>query len=43
MLSFGFLAAGIIRVIREKGKLGPASRTWLLVAVIFAAVSGWLW
>jgi hypothetical protein len=28
---------------RNGFKLAPASRTWLLVAVIFFAVSGWLW
>jgi hypothetical protein len=33
--------AGALRVARD-GKLHPQSRTWLLIGVIFAAVSGWL-
>ena len=38
-----FLAAALWRLARDGFKLTPSSRTWLLVALIFAAVSGWLW
>lgn len=38
-----FLAAALWRLARDGFTLGPASRTWLLVAFIFTAVSGWLW
>ncbi|MEJ8857877.1 hypothetical protein WKW79_25130 [Variovorax robiniae] len=38
-----FLIAALWRISREGFKLGPASRTWLLIALIFGAVSAWLW
>lgn len=38
-----FLTAALWRLGRDGFKLAPSSRTWLLVALIFAAVSGWLW
>jgi hypothetical protein len=39
VLALAFLAAGILR-----GGLSRAqSRTWLLIGLIFGAVSGWLW
>jgi hypothetical protein len=38
-----FLLAAVIRLVRNSGHIGPASKTWLLVAVIFAVVSAWLW
>jgi hypothetical protein len=39
VLAVAFLVAGIFR-----GGLSRAqSRTWLLIGVIFGAVSGWLW
>ena len=41
LLSVVFLAAGAMRLTRD-GKLHPQSRTWLLIGVIFAAVSSWL-
>jgi hypothetical protein len=37
------LLAALVRLVRDGFKLGPASRTWLLIAVIFGVVSGWLW
>lgn len=43
MLAAVFLVAALWRLSREGFKLGPASRTWLTVALIFSAVSGWLW
>jgi len=36
-----FIAA-IVRLARDQGRLHPQSRTWLLIAVIFAAVGTWL-
>ena len=41
-LAIAFLTAGGLRARRNGGTLNPQSRTWLLVGVIFAAVSGWL-
>ncbi len=38
-----FVAAGVGRIVRERGRIGPASRTWLMVALIFALASLWLW
>ncbi|MBS0342349.1 MAG: hypothetical protein JSS56_17655 [Proteobacteria bacterium] len=38
-----FLAAALWRLSRDGFKLAPSSRSWLLVALIFASVSGWLW
>jgi hypothetical protein len=32
----------IVRVVRER-TLGPAARTWLIIGVIFGAVSLWSW
>jgi hypothetical protein len=38
-----FLLSAVVRYVRDNGRLGPASRTWLLIAIIFMAVSAWLW
>jgi hypothetical protein len=43
VLSVVFLLAAVVRLVRDSGRIGPASKTWLLIAVIFAAVSAWLW
>jgi len=37
-----FLFAATIRLSRGGGVRHPQTRTWLLVGVIFAAVSAWL-
>jgi hypothetical protein len=37
-----FLAAALMRVSRDGGISHPRTRTWLIVGVIFAAVSAWL-
>ena len=37
-----FLILGLGRFMRD-GRIGPASRTWLIVAVVFGLVSAWLW
>jgi hypothetical protein len=38
-----FFTAAMIRLARDHGTLPPQSRAWLLIAVIFALVSAWLW
>jgi len=38
-----FLVAALWRLARDGFTLAPSSRTWLTVALIFAAVSAWLW
>jgi DMSO reductase anchor subunit len=43
LLAGVFLVFGGLRVMREGGRLDPAARTWLLIAVIFGVVSLWLW
>lgn len=43
LLSLVFLVAALWRIGREGFKLGPATRTWFVVAAVFGAVSGWLW
>lgn len=43
VLAVVFLVAALWRLARDGFKLVPASRTWLMVALIFAAVSAWLW
>lgn len=43
VLALVFLGAAVWRLMRDGFALAPASRTWLLVALIFGAVSGWLW
>ena len=43
VLAVGFLGFALIHIGRNEGRIDPASRTWLLIAVIFGAVSAWLW
>jgi predicted benzoate:H+ symporter BenE len=42
LLGAAFLVAAIARVAQGGGLSHPQTRTWLLIAVIFAGVSGWL-
>lgn len=42
LLAAAFLLASLWRLSRDGFKLGPASRTWLTIAVLFGMVSGWL-
>jgi len=42
VLAFAFLAAAGLRCAKGRTARDPALRTWLLVAVIFAAVAAWL-
>jgi len=37
-----FLVCAALRIARGAGRVDPASRTWLLIAVIFGVVSLWL-
>ena len=37
-----FLAAALIRLSRGGGLQHPQAKVWLLISVIFAAVSAWL-
>jgi hypothetical protein len=37
-----FLAVALMRLARGGAVSHPQTRTWLLIAVIFAAVSAWL-
>jgi hypothetical protein len=39
-LSVAFLLASMVRTIRDR-TVGPAARTWLIIGVIFGAVSLW--
>lgn len=41
-LSVLFLALAITRMARGGGAAHPQSRTWLLIGIIFGAVSAWL-
>ena len=41
-LAVVFLVAALMRVSRGGGIAHPQTRTWLLISVIFAAVSAWL-
>ena len=38
-----FLTAAAVRLLRDRGRLVPASKTWLMIGVIFSIVSIWLW
>jgi D-alanyl-lipoteichoic acid acyltransferase DltB (MBOAT superfamily) len=42
LLAAAFLLAALWRLSRDGFKFGPASRTWLTIAVLFGVVSGWL-
>ena len=37
-----FLVFGLMRIARHGAAAHPQSRTWLIIAVIFGAVSAWL-
>jgi hypothetical protein len=43
VLAVLFLVAALWRRARDGGRIGPAAKTWLIVAVLFGAVSVWLW
>jgi hypothetical protein len=37
-----FLLLALGRIVKDGGRVGPASRTWLIIAIVFGAVSLWL-
>lgn len=41
-LAVAFLTAAVLRWTRSPGRPDPATRTWLLIALIFTAVAAWL-
>jgi hypothetical protein len=43
VLSVVFLVLAALRLGRGRGRVDPAARTWLIIAVLFGAVSVWLW
>jgi hypothetical protein len=43
LLAAVFLTAALWRLAHDGFKLVPASRAWLIVALMFGAVSAWLW
>lgn len=43
ILGVAFLVAAGVRLARDRGQLGPAAKTWLIIGVIFSAVSAWTW
>ena len=42
VLAVAFLAAALVRLSRGGGIAHPQTKTWLLISVIFGAVSSWL-
>jgi hypothetical protein len=42
VLGGAFLLAAAIRLARNGWRIQPASRTWLIIGVIFSAVSWWI-
>lgn len=43
ILAAVFLAIAILRIARDRGKFSIAARTWLIIALSFGFVSGYLW
>jgi hypothetical protein len=43
VLAVVFLALAGLRIIGDRGRIMPASRTWLLIGIIFSIVSAYLW
>lgn len=43
MLAAVFLLLAALRSQRDRGRIMPASRTWLVIGIIFALVSTYLW
>lgn len=41
-LAAAFLIAAVSRWVRNTKRPDPATRTWLLIALIFTAVAAWL-
>ena len=43
ILGVVFLLAATVRLAKDQWRMGPAAKTWLIVGVIFVAVSLWSW
>lgn len=43
VLAVVFWLLSLGRIVRDGGRVGPAARSWLIIAVVFSAVSAWLW
>jgi len=43
VLAAVFLVLAGVRLGRDGGRIMPASRTWLLIGIIFGLVSAYLW
>ena len=43
VLAIAFLIAPTLRLVRDGGRVRPATKTWLLTGGIFVIVAGWLW
>ena len=41
-LAILFLALAVMRLVRDGGRIHGQSQTWLIIGVIFAVVSAWL-
>lgn len=42
VLAVAFLISAAVRWARSAKRIDPATRTWLLIALIFGAVAAWL-
>jgi uncharacterized membrane protein HdeD (DUF308 family) len=42
MIAAAFLVLAVFRLARDGSQAHPESRTWLLIAAIFSAVSAWM-
>jgi hypothetical protein len=38
-----FLVLATLRIVRDRGQIMPASRTWLIIGIIFTGVGAYLW
>ena len=43
VLGVVFLLVALLRLAKEHWKVGPASKTWLIIGVIFSAVAVYTW
>jgi hypothetical protein len=43
VLGILFLVLAMMHIARDRGRIGPASRTWLITGIIFTGVSAYLW
>jgi hypothetical protein len=43
VLGVVFLVAAGVRLAKDGWKIRPASKTWLIIGVLFTAVTAWTW